>query len=368
MSEPARATPAGTKEYSEHFGGKTSIRHFSKWRGYSLGSIGIGTYLGPHDDTTDNAYETTITEAVKLGCNHIDTAINYRCMRSERAVGRALHGLFESDGARREEIFVATKGGYVPFEGNPPLNVRGWIQERYIDRGLLEQKDLACGSHALAPAFLEDQVGRSLENLQLNCIDLYYLHNPEVQAAEVLPEVFRSRMRDAFAALEAQVDAGRIGCYGVSSWDGFRVDPGGSPYIDIGLLVEIAREVTGDGHHFAAVQFPFNAAMMEAFTLNNHNAGDAKVSALGAASAYELLTITSAPLLQAKLFKSFPPFLLDGLAQFGSKAERAIQFVRSIPGVHSVLVGMSDPLHLAENMTVSHFDPLTEEELFALFG
>jgi aryl-alcohol dehydrogenase-like predicted oxidoreductase len=45
------------------------------------------------------------------GVNHIDTAINYRHMKSERTVGAALRFLFENTKITRDELFVASKIG-----------------------------------------------------------------------------------------------------------------------------------------------------------------------------------------------------------------------------------------------------------------
>jgi len=56
-----------------------------------LSSIGIGTYMGEPDDKTDFAMYNAIKTAVMSGgVNHIDTAPNYRYMKSERTVGKIL--------------------------------------------------------------------------------------------------------------------------------------------------------------------------------------------------------------------------------------------------------------------------------------
>ena len=62
--------------------------------------------------------------AVELGANVIDTAANYRFQRSERSIGNALRELTEAGGFSRDEIVICTKGGYLPFDGAPPRDVR----------------------------------------------------------------------------------------------------------------------------------------------------------------------------------------------------------------------------------------------------
>lgn len=56
-----------------------------------LSSIGIGTYVGEPDDKTDYLmYEAIKTSVLSGGVNHIDTAPNYRYMKSEKTVGKIL--------------------------------------------------------------------------------------------------------------------------------------------------------------------------------------------------------------------------------------------------------------------------------------
>jgi hypothetical protein len=52
-----------------------------------LSSLGVGTYLGAEDDATDAAVTRAVHASVRAGFNVIDTAINYRGERGEKAVG-----------------------------------------------------------------------------------------------------------------------------------------------------------------------------------------------------------------------------------------------------------------------------------------
>ena len=119
MSKAKGATAEGTRRYAERLRAITAPGHFRNQRGLLMSSIGLGTYLGHWDDTTDKLYQESVRRAVELGCNVIDSAINYRFQRSERTIGAALHQLFESGKASRDEIIVATKGGYFPFDNAP---------------------------------------------------------------------------------------------------------------------------------------------------------------------------------------------------------------------------------------------------------
>ena len=65
---------------------------------------------------------------------------------------------------------------------------------------MLREGDVAAGCHSMAPRFLADQLNRSLRNLGVETIDVYYLHkNPETQLGEVPREMFNNRVRAAFS-------------------------------------------------------------------------------------------------------------------------------------------------------------------------
>src|SRR6266481_8077673 len=158
------ATSEGTAAYRAAQGAGTANGHFREWRGLSISSLGIGTYLGPDDDTTDTLYEAAVERAIVSGINVVDSAINYRGQRSERAVGRALGRLVGAGGVARAAVVVATKGGFLPFDGPAPP-------------GLLAPGDLVAGCHGMTPRYLEDQIERSRVNLDVETIDIYYLQD-----------------------------------------------------------------------------------------------------------------------------------------------------------------------------------------------
>src|SRR5215211_6967083 len=136
MSEPHGATSEGTQRYVERMSATTTADHFRKQQNLCMSSIGLGTYLGHWDEATDKMYSEAIKRALELGCNVIDSAINYRFQRSERAIGAALKQLFDSGKASREEVIIATKGGYFPFDSEPPTDARGWIMDNLINTGV----------------------------------------------------------------------------------------------------------------------------------------------------------------------------------------------------------------------------------------
>src|SRR6266849_1444179 len=214
-----RATPSATAAYARE--ATAAKGHFREALGVTVSSLGIGTYLGRDDDWTDGAYTVAVRRALQLGINVVDTAINYRNQRSERAVGVALR----ESGVPREQIVLCTKGGYLPFEGGRPHDIRGYIEQTFIEPGLLKAEEIVDGCHSLAPRFLEDQIDRSRRNLGVECVDLYYLHNPETQLGAIPRPEFLRRLRAAFEGLERACADGRIAAYGTATWNGYRLAP-----------------------------------------------------------------------------------------------------------------------------------------------
>ncbi|PYV22001.1 MAG: hypothetical protein DMG24_18035, partial [Acidobacteria bacterium] len=102
------ATPQGTARFRDRFAARCP-RHFREAQGLWLSTIGLGTYLGDPTAAQDALYQRAIGRALEMGANVLDSAVNYRHQRSERAIGAALSGLVSSGSLRRDEVFVATK-------------------------------------------------------------------------------------------------------------------------------------------------------------------------------------------------------------------------------------------------------------------
>src|SRR6267143_1279115 len=209
----ACATLDGTARYRDRFKDVAAEDHFRQAQSLWLSSIGIGTYLGEADEECDRRYAEAIVRAVELGVNAIDTAANYRFQRSERSVGAALKELI-ARGFPRDEIVVCTKGGYLPFDGAPPRDVRQYIEETFVRPGIASLADIAGGSHCMTPRYLQSQLSQSLANMGLDCIDVYYVHNPESQLSKVSADELWKRLRAAFEFLEQSVANGKIKNYG----------------------------------------------------------------------------------------------------------------------------------------------------------
>lgn len=359
------ATAEGTKKYAERFP-NAADGHFRAAQELTLSSIGIGTYLGNWDAATDDSYTDAITKFVESGGNVIDTAANYRFQRSERSIGRALQAL-AGKGYAREELFVSTKGGYLPFDGEPARDVRAYFQKEFVDQGIATFDDLVAGSHSMAPAYLQSQIDQSLANMALDTIDLYYIHNPESQLQAVDKYTFEARLAKAFEKLEENRAAGKIRFYGAATWNGFRVPPGEASYHSLERMVGIARQIGGDAHGFKFIQLPYNLAMPEAYLFKNQALQGKVFAPVDAAANLGVSVMCSASILQGKLAHSVPFHIREGLGNPTTDAMTSIQFVRSTPNVTTALVGMSRAAHVEENMNLAQTAVVSREDFDKLF-
>jgi aryl-alcohol dehydrogenase-like predicted oxidoreductase len=148
--------------------GKTGLR---------VSAVGLGTmvhagHFGPmKDEESLDAIET----ALELGVNFIDTSDAYGAGYSETLLGNTLKG-------RRDKVIIATKGGNVMTGPNR-------------------------GKRIFAPDYIDGVLHESLKRLQTDYIDLYQLHNPNVEVIE---------RGEVWEVLERRKKEGKIRHYGVS--------------------------------------------------------------------------------------------------------------------------------------------------------
>lgn len=114
-----------------------------------------------------------LNEVLDSGVNHIDTATLYGAGRSEEIIGEYIS-------TRRDEYFLASKGALTLTEGRARVDGR--------------------------PEVLSAQVDASLQRLQTDYIDLYYIHRLD----PVVP------IEESVGALAQAVEAGKIGAIGLS--------------------------------------------------------------------------------------------------------------------------------------------------------
>ena len=353
------ATSEGTANFAKRHT-KVAKNFFKNFVGLTLSSVGIGTYLGNPDNLTDNLVTEAVKKSITAGINVIDTAINYRAQKAERSVGKAIAEIIESGNIQRDEIFVSTKNGYITNDGD--INEEFWeyIQNTLVKTGVIKSGDISSGYHCMTIPYLEDQLKRSLKNLGLDTIDLIYLHNAaEGQLQDITKEEFVKKLKDVFEFYESQRRSGSIKYYGMATWECFRVPQENKQYLSISDIIKISKEVGGTDNGFRFIQLPYNMYLDQALTLKSQTIEGQPYNILDASRKLGIGVFTSVPLMQGKLLA---PNVLPEFGELSKPSHRAIQFVRSTPGVIAPLIGQKSSSHLEENLGILVKPVLSEVE------
>jgi uncharacterized protein len=278
---PGRATAEGT---GRRAAGRPGYRRLGLAE-LAVSLVGFGAYRTGRQRPE---HQAALVAALEAGVNLIDTSSNYMVGDSERLIGEVL----ASSQVPRDEIVVVSKLGYVQ---GPNLDLAQ--QREAAGRPFPEMVKYMDGCwHCISPEFLDDQLGRSLERLGLEAIDVLLLHNPEyfltdaaqrgeAHALDRTREAFYDRLRRAFSYLDGAVTDGRIGWYGVSS--NSCVLPADDPE-----ATSVTRMVEASGRRMAALQLPYN--LFETGALDERNTPEG--TALESAVTHDLGVLANRPL------------------------------------------------------------------------
>ena len=363
MTILGRATLEGTRRFSKRHSKNCVSEHFRPAGELTVSSIGVGTYIGNLDERTDTLVKEAVVESIQRGINLIDSSINYRCQQGERSVGKAIRHVIESKEASRDELVICTKGGVTPTQGNG----KTWFYQQYIKPGRfnIEMTDLVAKRYCLHPEYLRDQLNRSLTNLGVQTIDVYYIHNPEIQRLKVSPEILYSRLKAAFEVMEEAIDDGKIASYGLATWNGLRVPSSSHLHIDLAKAKSIAQEVAGSREdRLQFIQLPLNLTMLEALIKSTQEVKGKQISALEAIDLLGMVPITSRSVYPSKVIGKIPKQVISDFGKdLQTDCQRALQYTRSAPYVRTALVGMKSPKHVSENLVLATVKPLEKDAL-----
>jgi aryl-alcohol dehydrogenase-like predicted oxidoreductase len=265
-------------------------------------------------------------------------------------IGQVLRDLINRGICARDEVVIATKGGFVDkrtrLAGLPDVLARHLSRET--------QEVLRRDGHCIAPDFLKQQLRLSQERLGVHTIDIYFLHNPERLLRSRSRREFLSCLAKAFAYLETAATAGLIGGFGVAAWQGFCRRPDSPQALWIRELLSVARAVGGQQHHFCVIETPYNVVAPDARLAENQPNAVGLTSTIAAAAEAGLAVLASASLADGVL----ADYVSRGLpiSAGSTAAQAALQFVRCTPGVTSAIVNMRRIEHVKENISVLGLD------------
>jgi uncharacterized protein YyaL (SSP411 family)/aryl-alcohol dehydrogenase-like predicted oxidoreductase len=291
---PGRAAAAGTARYASRFAAPGYVPFGTT--GLTVSRVGFGGYR-IHDEAEE--HREALVRALLGGINLIDTSTNYMDGRSERLAGSVIQELVRTGDLDRDELVVVSKIGYVQGNNYELARTREAQGDPFPEMVKLEDGLW----HCIHPDFLQDQLQRALDRLELDTLDVCLLHNPEyslIQAArsdQPLAQArteFRHRLERAFAYLEDAVAEGRLGWYGVSSntVTAPPSSPGATSFSD---MLDTAHRVGGVDHHFRVLQLPLNLFEADAVFERNSGSDDSR-TVLRAAQANSVAVLVNRPL------------------------------------------------------------------------
>jgi Predicted oxidoreductases (related to aryl-alcohol dehydrogenases) len=239
-----------------------------------------------------------------------------------------------------------------------------------VAKGLGKEEDLAQNVHCLSPEYIAWQLDDLRSQTGLETLDVFLVDQPEVHIPLIGKERMYQKLLQVFSVLEQAVKENKIRYYGISTFNACRVETDHTLFQSLTSLIGLAEKAAGEGnrHHLRVVELPFNALMPEAYTRFSQVTGQGNIgSTIQAAFQLKLTVMASHTLGKGLLAREEIPSLQEGIPELANAAQRAIQFVRSTPGIGVTLVGMSSPLHLADFLAVAKQLPLPKERYLAMF-
>jgi len=355
------ATSEGTKIFSKN--SAVNSDNFNIFEDLHLSNVGIGTYLGNPDSQTDELVKNAVKQSILSGVNVIDTAINYRAQKAERSVGKALSELVQEEKITRDQIFVSSKNGYVTNDADIQEDFMQYVMRELGKPGIVKEGDITSGYHCMTTSYLSDQLDRSLKNLDLECIDLMYLHNGiEGQINDISKEQFLEKLKSVFELYEQKRDEGKIKFYGMATWECFRVKDDNPQHLSLEDVVKMAKNIGGENHGFKFIQLPYNMNYDQALLGKNQVIQNKPASILESAVTLGVGVFTSVPFMQGRLLS---PGIMPEFGDLKSSL-RALQFIRSSPGVLAPLVGQKSSEHVSENLEIMNIPPLSDDDFIEL--
>ena len=228
--------------------------------------------------------------------------------------------------------------------------------------GIIKEGDISSGYHCMTIPYLQDQLERSLKNLNLECIDLMYLHNAVEGHPEMPKSQFLENLKKVFEFYEEKRKEGKIRFYGLATWECFRATFDNAMFLSLEDVVKLAQDVGGNEHGFRFIQLPFNLNFDQAMLLKNQTVGGKQKSILESAVELEIGVFTSVPLMQGRLFRmgkiktSLQIHLL--LLVYYNSFVQLLEFLQ--------LIGQKSSTHVEENLQIMKINSMNHLNTMSL--
>ena len=372
---PGYCSMRASKQYVTTFGKECAEGHYSDFLNVhlQLSSLGLGTFPGAPTDEVDAQYADIIAEALIHGINVIDTGAHYRYGRSPAAVGLGARRAMEA-GVAREQMFLISKGGFLSFRHERPSDLATWFQQEVVAKGLGRAEDLT-QAHCISPEYIAFQLELSRQLMGVETLDAFLIDQPEVHIPAIGKDQLNRKMEKVFMVLEQAVKDKKLRYYGISTFDGFRVETDNPLFQSItsmqGHAEKAARAIWRDDqakHQFKVVQMPFNQVMQEGFTRFSQTTGQGNIaSTIQAAHQLGVYMMASHTLFKGHLARQAMDPVQQAMPMLHNHAQRALQFNRSTPGVGTSLAGISTPAHLQDMLAVTRVPPLEKTAYLQMY-
>lgn len=267
-----------------------------------------GQYWGDQDD---QASIDTVHAALAAGINFFDTAEGYEDGASERVLGRALRG-------RRGEAIVATKAS----------------------------------ASNLRPDDLMTACERSLQNLQMDYVDLYQIHWPNHEVP----------LADTVGALERLREQGKVRAIGVSNFAArdladlvamAHVETDQLPYSLLWRVLEHEIQPLLVEHGIGIICY---SSLAQGLLTGRYKTADEVPEALTQSRWYSSerpLATHGEPGVEDEVFASLDNLRVLAAEAGMSMATAALAWLKAQPAVTTVLVGARNPDELTWNCSAS---------------
>jgi len=297
--------------------GKTELHvsdiGFGAWGigGTANGSVAYG-------QTDDAESKRALKYAFDLGVTFYDTSNLYGFGHSEKLIGEALRDV-------RDQVIVASKVGFVDAE-----------------------------TQDFSPAYIQQSIERSLQNIQTDYIDLYQLHSPSIDILQKDDEIV--------SVLQKLQKEGKIRHYGISLRSpedgviavrefGFQVIQVNFNMIDQRALENGLLDFCKDENVGVIIRTPLCFGFLTGAYSNKNSFEDTDHRSKWSAEQIDVW---------ANAYNKFEAGITEHQKQ--TPAQIALRFCLSYSSISSIIPGMLTTKHVEENIAASDLGPFSQEQ------